>query len=108
MYTKVTVRPGVCGFITHVSAESEDQMEVKLKVASGCEAVRKMMAELGDTFDAYGLCLAKPGCGPLYEYASENFPVHAACPVIGGITKCAEVECHLALPVDASITFDKE
>lgn len=99
MYTKVTVRAGVCGFITHVSAESEDQMEVKLKVASGCEAVRKMMAEL---------CLAKPGCGPLYEYASENFPVHAACPVIGGITKCAEVECHLALPVDASITFDKE
>ena len=106
--TKVIVRPGVCGFVTHVTAESEDQMEVKLQVASGCEAVRKMMAELGDTFDAYELCLAKPGCGPLYEYASEHFPGHAACPVIGGITKCAEAECRLALPADASITFDRE
>ena len=106
--TRVKIEPGICGFAATVTAESEDQMEVTLRLEGGCEAVQKMMQELGSTFDAYELCLAKPGCGPLYEYASEHFPGHAACPVIGGITKCAEAECRLALPADASITFDRE
>ena len=50
--TTVQVDPGVCGFITKVEAVSEDQEEVKITVKSGCESVRKMMEELGDTFDA--------------------------------------------------------
>lgn len=103
--TKVKIHPGICGFITRVEAGSEDGMEVKLKVASGCESVRKMFEELGDTFDSYELCLVKPGNGPLFEYASENFPVHCGCPILSGIIKAVEVECKLALPKDASITF---
>lgn len=106
--TTVMIDPGVCNFVTKVTAESEDQMEVKLHVSSGCAAVQKMMAALGDTFDAYELCLAKPGAGPLFEFAGENFPVHAGCPVIAGITKCVEAECRLALPKDASIRFVEE
>ena len=58
--TKVRIEPGVCGFVTTVSAHSEDQMEVTVQVKSGCESVRKMMEELGDTFDAYELCLTSP------------------------------------------------
>ncbi len=104
--TTVRVHPGICGFITKIQAESEDQTEVKIKVATGCDAVKGMMKELGDTFDAYELCLVKPGEGDLYAYASENFPVHAGCPVISGICKCAEVECGLALKHDAEIKFD--
>ena len=103
--TKVIIEPGICGFTATVTAESEDQEEVTLQVSSGCKAIQGMMAALGNTFDAYELCLAKPGANPLYEYASENFPVHAACPVIAGITKCAEAECHLALKRNVSITF---
>ena len=103
--TKVRIEPGVCGLITTVTAESEDQQEVTIMVASGCESVRKMMEALGDTFDTYELCLTKPGVGPLYEYASENFPGHASCPVIAGIIKCAEAECKLALKRDVSIQF---
>ena len=103
--TKVIIEPGICGFTATVTAESEDQEEVTLQVSSGCKAIQGMMAALGNTFDAYELCLAKPGTNPLYEYASENFPVHAACPVIAGITKCAEAECHLALKRNVSITF---
>ena len=61
--TKVTVEPGVCGFVTKVTAEAspEDETCVKVRVASGCEAVRNMMEELPDTFDAYEVCLVKPG-----------------------------------------------
>lgn len=103
--TTVQIQPGICGFTTKVEAVSEDQEEVKITVQSGCESVRKMMEELGDTFDAFEFCLVKPGNGPLFEYAGEHFPIHAACPVIAGIIKCVEVECRLALPMDAQIKF---
>ena len=105
--TKVTINPGVCGLITTVEAHSDDQMEVKVTVKSGCEAVRKMMEELGDTFDAFACCLGKPGTSVFYDYAREHFPGHASCPAIAGIPKCIEAECGLALPRDASITFEK-
>ncbi|PNV63214.1 hypothetical protein C0033_03755 [Clostridium sp. chh4-2] len=105
--TKVKINPGICGLITAVTAESEDQQEVTVTVQSGCESIRKMFEELGDTFDAFDVCLAKPGAGELYEYASEHFPGHASCPAIAGIIKCMEVECRLALPATASIEFEK-
>ncbi|MGI5958433.1 MAG: DUF6951 family protein [Massiliimalia sp.] len=106
--TTVKIHPGICGLDTKVTAHSEDQMEVEVKVASGCESVRKMFEELGNTFDAYEICLSKPGVNALYEYAAEHFPGHASCPVIAGIIKCMEVECRLALPADATIQFEKE
>ena len=103
--TKVKIEPGICKFTTTVTADSEDGQEVKIRVSSGCKAVMQMMVALGDTFDAYELCLVKPGRGPLFDYASQNFPVHVGCPVIAGITKCAEAECGLALKCNASIEF---
>ena len=103
---KVIIDPGVCGFVTSVVARNdEDEGTVKLKVASGCKSVQKMLEDLGDTFDSYELCLKKPGEGPLYDYARTHFPGHAACPVVAGILKCAEAESGLALPRDASFTF---
>ena len=103
---KLKIEPGVCGFTAVVEADfDEDEGTVKLKVASGCQSVRKMLEDLGDTFDSYELCLKKPGEGPLYDYARAHFPGHAACPVVAGILKCAEAESGLALPRDASFTF---
>lgn len=103
--TTVEINPGICGFVTEVTAVSEDEQEVTLKVVSGCEAVKSMMKELGSEFDAIEECLVRPGEGVFFEYAKTHFPVHAACPVIAGILKCMEVECRLALPAPASITF---
>ena len=103
--TKVAINPGICKLVTVVEAHSEDQMEVTLKVESSCEAITKMFNQLGDTYDAYELCLKRPGENEFYEYASKNFPGHASCPAIAGILKCAEVECKLALPSNAVIKF---
>ena len=47
-----------------------------------------------------------PGEGVIFEYASQNFPQHAACPVISGILKCIEVDAGLALKHDVKITFE--
>ncbi len=106
--TKAEINPGICGFLTTVTAVSEDEQEVSITVESGCEAVRNMMQELGNEFDVIEECLVRPGEGTFFEYAKTHFPVHAACPVIAGILKCMEVECRLALPASSSITFTKE
>ena len=103
--TRVKIEPGICGFTTMVTADTNDDEEVVLRVGSGCASIQQMMTELGNTFDPIEVCLAKPGTGIFYEFAQANFPVHAACPVINGILKCIEAEAMLALKKDASITF---
>ena len=104
--TRVTIDPGVCGLLTTVEASSEDQMEVTVKVKSGCQSINQMFKELGDTFDAYEICLSKPGGNAFFTYAAEHLPGHAGCPVLAGIIKCMGVECRLALPKDAVIHFE--
>lgn len=106
--TKVEINPGVCGFKTIVKAESPDGETVTVTAASGCKAVQEMMKAVGESFDPYELCLTQPGSGVLYEYARGHFPGHCACPVIAGIVKAAEAECHLALPRDAGIRFIRD
>ena len=103
--TKVKIDPGVCGLITKVTAESEDGMNVHVRIVSACEDVRKMYEALGPDHDAYEVCLSKPGKNAFYNYASQHFPGHAACPVVAGIIKCIEAECRLALPRDVTIRF---
>ena len=105
--TKVKIEPGVCGLVTHVEAESEDGMDVTIKIDSMCKAVQQMFADLGPDYDAFEICLSKPGENAFYEYASQHFPGHASCPTIAGIVKCIEAECHLALPREVKITFEE-
>lgn len=106
--TKVKIEPGICGFTTLVTAENQGDDEILLHVETGCPNVTKMMEALGNTFDAFETCLAKPGAGPFYEYAAQHFPGHGACPVIAGICKSIEAEDGLALKKDASISFVAE
>lgn len=106
--TKVTINPGVCGLITRVQAESEDQIDVTVRVESDCQGVTKLFEALGDSFDAFEVCLCAPVNNPIYQAAADYLPGHAACPVLAGIIKCIEAECRLALPRDAGIHFEIE
>ena len=108
--TKVVINPGVCGFITTVTAvaDEEDETELTVTLKSGCGSVREMMEQLGSSFNAYEECLVKPGNGKIYGYAAQHFPIHAACPVLSGIIKCMEAESGLALKRNASIEFVHE
>lgn len=105
MTTKVVIEPGICHLTCSVTAELVGDDELELDVATGCDSIRSMFDELGNTFDSFEVCLQKPGNGPFYEYAKEHFPVHVSCPAICGIIKAMEVEAKLALPENASITF---
>ena len=108
--TKVKIDPGACGFISSVTAqtvEDEDEMLVKINIKSGCPSVQGITKDLGDTFDAYDECLKKPGDNSFYKYAMTNFPGHASCPILSGITKAIEIEANLALPHDVYIKFEE-
>ena len=104
--TKVRIHPGVCGLTTVAEAAASGRSGVEVTVCSDCESVRKMVEALGSSFDAYEVCLARPGANVFYQYAEEHFPVHAGCPVIAGIVKCMEAECRLALPRGVSIVCE--
>ena len=104
--TKVRIDPGICGLKTKVEVEANEDNEVVVKIISACQAIKTMAAEVGEEFDAFEICMQKPGNGPFYEFArSGKAPIHAACPVISGIIKCVEAECRLALKKNASIEF---
>jgi len=102
--TKLEIMPGVCGLTAVVEAESEDGMDVTVKVDSPCGGIRKVMEEIGGELDAYGLLFQKPGTGALYEAAAKHCP-HGTCVVPAGILKCIEAECKMALPKDVSMRF---
>ena len=53
--TKVEIMPGVCGLTALVTAESEDGMDVTVRVESKCGGVQKMMEEVGEELDAMEL-----------------------------------------------------
>ncbi|HBT95508.1 MAG TPA: hypothetical protein DEB24_05200 [Coriobacteriia bacterium] len=105
--TKLRIDPGICGFIAEVEALTKDDMEAKVSVQTGCSSITGMIEELGDTYNAYEICLCRPGTGALYEHAANcnSFNSHNGCPVIAGIVKAIEVECKLALKKDVSFTF---
>ena len=105
MTTKVVIEPGICHLTCSVTAELVGDDELEVDVATGCDSIRGMFDELGNTFDSFEVCLQKPGNGPFYESAKEHFPVHVSCPAICGIIKAMEVEAKLALPENASSTF---
>ena len=106
--TRVKIDPGICGLKTKVEACAQDETAVKVKIDSACPSIKAMAEALGEDYDAYELCLQKPGAGPFYDYAREHFPVHVSCPALNGIIKCVEVECRLALKKNASIEFIEE
>ena len=103
--TRVKIDPGICSLNTKVEAQAQDDNQVTVKIYSACKSIQDMARDLGEEFDAFDICLQKPGKGPFYEYAQEKFPIHVSCPAINGIIKCVEVECGLALKKNASIEF---
>lgn len=89
--TKVEIHAGVCGFVTTVSADSEDGQMVHLTIESGCPAVRAMAQAMPEELDAYEVCFQRPGTGPLYELSSQHLAGHAGlyrnrghCEMYGG------------------------
>ena len=103
--TKVVVDSGICGFLTTITAEMEqDGKSVSITLESECEMVVNMSGDLAslNKMSVFTGFLSNP----VYKSASVHLK-HTACPVPSGIIKAMEVETGFCLPKDVSITFVK-
>lgn len=104
---KATVNAGVCGFTTHVYAESEDMQHVTFRIESDCENVMKL-ADGFPSVDAYRE-IGAGFDGVVYTTIKEKLiGCCSGCVVPCGIFKAMQVAAGLALPAVATIEINKE
>ncbi|MCE5322529.1 hypothetical protein LLG46_04340 [bacterium] len=105
--TKATIKAGVCGFTTTVTAESDDMQNVKFEIESDCENIKRLAegfpqvdgyTEIGAGFD-----------GAIHQVVRKTLKgCCAGCIVPCGIFKVMQVAAGLALPALASVDIIKE
>ena len=100
---RVRICSGVCGFCTAVETAATDMMRVEVRIESDCPHCTTLAAELQAVNPFQELKPDQPG--GILDVAKKHLP-HAACPVPPGIVKAVEVAAGLALPRDATITFE--
>jgi hypothetical protein len=100
----VTVHAGVCGFVTTISATSEDGQNVAISYETTCPHAQKAKAEL-TSVDAYVEIFKKPADTTVYAVMSRHL-VHTACPLYSGFLKAIEVAASLALPRDVTMKIE--
>ena len=103
--TRVSVKPGICGFTTTIEIEKIDKKRLSCKITSDCKTVTTLNESLSE-IDKWDALKPKTESG-LYIKLCEH-PLHLSCPVPVGIIKAVEVEAGLALARDVSISFVTE
>ncbi len=99
------IQAGICGFRTTVRAHSEDQQNVSLDIASGCEKITALAADLG-TVDAYQE-IGRGVDGVVLKAAFRHLKgCCAGCSVPSGIFKTVQVAGCVALPAPVCITIE--
>ena len=101
-----TIHAGVCGFVTRVTATSEDSQHVSFAVSSPCEKVQGLAERLPEV-DAY----AEIGAGfegRVHQAVRVSLQgCCSGCIVPVGVFKAMQVAAGLALPSDVSCSFEK-
>lgn len=103
---KTKVEAGICGFVTEIEAESDDNQHVSFKVTTDCEKIASLASKLVPV-DAYNEI--KEGFnGGLYKVVKEELTgCCSGCAVPVGIFKAMQVAANLALPGDVNIEITK-
>lgn len=103
---RATINAGVCGFVTTVTAESDDMQNVSFKIESDCPNVLKLAADL-PAVDSYQE-IGDGYSGVIYSKVIAGLKgCCSGCVVPCGIFKSMQVAAGLALPAPASISIEK-
>ena len=105
--TKAHIDAGICGFVTNITASSDDDQNVSFKIVSSCEKIQEL-AKLIPAVDAYNEL--KDGFdGVLYTAIRKVLKgCCSGCAVPVGLFKAMQVAAKVALPKEVSITISKE
>lgn len=103
--SKVSVAPGICGFVTTIESLVDDSFEATVSIESDCAHVAKLAEALGrvSVLDELRAPIDKTA---VYR-AAATCRLHAACPVPSAIIKAIEVAAGLALPADVHMTIER-
>ena len=102
-----TVHAGICGFVTRITATSDDEQCVRFDVASPCENIQGLAARLTEV-DAYAE-LGAGFDGELHQAARASLKgCCSGCVVPAGLFKAMQVAAKVALPSDAWFHLDRE
>jgi hypothetical protein len=104
---KTTIKAGVCGFTTGISAESEDEQNVTIRMETDCEKIRKLADSL-PVLDAYAEIQAGHDGELMKAVRASLKGCCAGCSVPSGIFKTMQVTAGLALPQAVSIEVKKD
>ena len=108
--TEVKVFAGICGFTTIVTSEDKGNYNAFITIKSECPNWTKVHETLGGKeIDVMAELFKDKKTGivnsQVIQTALGKIP-HVSCPVISGVLKAMEVSVGLALPKDATITFE--
>ncbi len=109
--TNVEITAGICGFVTivHAEAEEENSYTATFRLESDCPNWQKVDEILGGEkinvmTELFKDKETKTLHSQILDVSLKTIP-HVSCPVISGILKALEVSLGLALPKDAAILF---
>ena len=102
--TVVEINPGICGFVTTISASRKTRDSVKIEIRTKCESVQKFAGQIEeiDWKDAL-TCIDR---SIIYREAAKAIK-HASCPVPFAVLKAIEVEIGVALPRSVVLEFSQ-
>lgn len=101
-----TVRAGVCGFTSVITATSDDMQNVSFAVETDCETIKKLAASL-PVVDGYTEIGAGFDGGLHQAFRATFSGCCSGCAVPVGIFKAMQVAAGLALPSPVSIEIEK-
>lgn len=100
------IEAGICGFVTRVTATSEDQQHVRFQVESTCETITALGSALPEV-DAYAE-LGSGFDGELWSTIRSGLKgCCSGCVVPSGLFKAMQIAAGVALPRAAGMEFEK-
>lgn len=103
---KTTIKAGICGFTTHVTAVSDDSQNVSFVIETDCETIKKL-SEVLPVVDGY-MEIGAGFDGDIHQAVRSTLKgCCSGCAVPTGIFKSMQVAAGLALPAPISINIEK-
>ncbi len=111
MKAKAEIDPGICGFKTVVTAESEDGRNVTFNFTSGCETIKKYGDQINAISPVDAIMTLGPNENPMLLEARKLLQTAGccdACVVPAAAVKIMHIVSGMAIPRDVTLTITKE
>ena len=111
MKVKTQIDPGICNFVTVVTAETDDGKNLTFEFVSECETVKEFKKLVGEISPVSAIKTLGRQENPILTKARELLQTKGcceACVVPVSTVKIMQVAANLALPKDVYVTITKE